>query len=334
MENILDVFGGNEFGVVSLTNAINKVPFKPSRVGEMGLFEAKGVNTHTIVIEEKDGILSLLPTKTRGLMEHTAAKNEKRRLRTFNIPYIPYDDTILAASIQGVRAFGSASQTETMAQVVNDKLAQMRQSHELTHEFHRIGAIQGDILDADGSTSIYNLFTEYGITRRSVAFAFTTATTDVRALVLTVKRAIEKALGAVMYDHIHCFCGKNWFDALIGHDYVKDAYHRYQDSTNLRNDPRAGFEFGGVIFEEYRGSIGAVDFVDDDEANFFPVGVPGLFQAYYGPADFVETVNTIGVPVYAKQERLAMDKGIYLHTQSNPLMLCTRPETLVLGTAT
>jgi hypothetical protein len=247
------------------------------------------------------------------------------------VPHIPHDTTILAESIQNVRAFGSPDQLQGLVQVVNDKLAQMRQCHELTLEYHRIGAIQGVILDADGLTVIYNLFTEFNVTRSSVSFELNDPSTDVRQKCIAVARLIEAALGAQMYSHIHCFCGANFFDAFIGHEYVRDAYHRYLDSQNLRNDPRKGFEFGGIIFEEYRGSVGAVNFVDPDEANFFPVGVPDLFRTYNAPADFMETVNTLGLPVYAKQERMKFDKGVEIHTQSNPLCICCRPEVLVLG---
>ena len=47
-----DCFNGDAFSLVSLTEAITKLPFKPGRIGEMGLFTEKGVNTHTVVIEE------------------------------------------------------------------------------------------------------------------------------------------------------------------------------------------------------------------------------------------------------------------------------------------
>jgi hypothetical protein len=32
--------------------------------------------------------------------------------------------------------------------------------------------------------------------------------------------------------------------------------------------------------------------------------VPGLFRTYYAPADYIETVNTIGQRLYVKLENL------------------------------
>jgi len=77
-------------------------------------------------------------------------------------------------------------------------------------------------------------------------------------------------------------------------------------------------------------SAGAAQaYVATDDAYLFPMGSPGLFVTYFAPADYVETVNTIGLPRYAKQEAMKMDKGIDIETQTNPLCLCTRPRTVV-----
>ena len=63
-------------------------------------------------------------------------------------------------------------------------------------------------------------------------------------------------------------------------------------------------------------------------------GVPGLFQSKYAPADYMETVNTVGLPYYAKQWQMEGGKGRVLESQSNPLHLCTRPNAIVEITAT
>ena len=45
--------------------------------------------------------------------------------------------------------------------------------------------------------------------------------------------------------------------------------------------------------------------------------------------DVNETVNTLGQPLYAKQEPREFGRGTDLHTQSNPLPMCHRPGLLV-----
>ncbi len=333
---LLDVFNGDAFNVVSLTAAINRMPFKQSRIGAMGLFASKGIKSTIAVVEEKDGVLSLLPTAARGAPPNVAGRGD-RRVRHFNVPHIPLDSAVMADEVQGVRAFGSETETQGVAQVVNDKIAEMRQSHEATLEYHRLGAIKGLVLDNDGVTVIHNLFTEFECIQSApvvggfAEFDFAAATPAVKVTCMGIKRMIERNLGAMPYDHIHCFCDATFFDGLTGEAGVQAAYARWFDGQALRDDMRKGFEYANIVFEEYRGGIGGVDFIEAGAAYFFPVGVPGLFVTSFAPADYIETVNTIGKPYYAKQERMAFDKGIMINTQSNPLCLCTRPMALIRG---
>jgi hypothetical protein len=95
---------------------------------------------------------------------------------------------------------------------------------------------------------------------------------------------------------------------------------------------RRAFPYGGIMWEEYRGSVGGVDFIADDKVQFFPVGVPGLFRNPFAPADFTEAVNTLGLPRYAKQAPdLEFQRWVKLHLQSNPLPFCTIPRVLQIG---
>ena len=72
-------------------------------------------------------------------------------------------------------------------------------------------------------------------------------------------------------------------------------------------------------------------FIADDECRFFPIGVAGLFQNWYAPADYMAAVNTLGLPRYAKLIPDLDDKGAALQAQSNPLPICTIPAVLRRG---
>jgi hypothetical protein len=327
---LTNVFQSEIFKFTTLTDAINHLPYRPMRLQQIGLFEERGIPTTTVVVEKKDGVLDLLPTKMRG--EPATPGNANRRTAlSFVVPHIPHETAILAADIQDVRRFGSDSELEAVAQVVNDRMQEMRQNHEVTHEYHRIGAVKGIILDADGTTELFDLFDRFDITQTDVDFLLGTGSTNIRDKCLEVKRAIEDALGMAMYDHVHCLCDKTWFGKFINHENVKAAYERWQSGEALRNDPRAGFEFAGIVFEEYRGSVNGVPFIADDECHFFPVGTPGLFKRYNAPANMMETANTIGLPVYAKSEAKKFNTGVDIYTESNPLHLCTKPAALIKG---
>ncbi|MDX9689792.1 MAG: major capsid protein [Alphaproteobacteria bacterium] len=333
---MLDIFSNDAFSVTSLTDAINKMPYLPGQAGQLGLFKESGVSTTSVMIEEKEGSLELIPTSPRGA---PAAQNRhnKRKARSLLVPHLTLEDTILADEVQGVREFGSETAVQSVQTVVNDRLGDMAAKHDLTLENLRLGAIKGEVIDADGSTVLYNLFDEFNVTANSyVDFDLDNASSTsgaIKKLCHQLKRTIESALGAVPYDHIHAFCSASFFDALVTHSEVVAAYDRFQEGIFLRTGQARGqFDYAGIVFEEYRGGSGCS--IEDGEARFFPVGVQGLFRQYNAPADFVETVNTIGLPRYAKQAVDAeFGRWVKLHTQANPLPICTRPKVLIKGAA-
>jgi hypothetical protein len=135
-----------------------------------------------------------------------------------------------------------------------------------------------------------------------------------------------------------CCARPEFFRALTTHKEVKTAYQNWQQGAVLINDVRSGFTYSGITFEEYRGqasfvqadgTLGSRRFIAAGEAHAFPLGTVDTFGTYFAPADFNETVNTIGQPLYAKQEPRKFDRGTDLHTQSNPLPMCHRPGVLI-----
>lgn len=320
---ILDIFRTDAFSVTSLTDAILKAPYKPARIGQLGWFASRGVATKTIMVEEKDGRLSLIQTSPRGGVAPTMG-NEKRTARSFSIPHLIKESTVLADEIQDVRTFGSENQTDSVQAIVNERLTDLRAEHEVTLEHMRAGAIQGTILDADGTT-IYDLFDEFDVVQQAATFDLTD---DIITQVVAAKRLSEDELGGESVTTYRALCGDTFFDGFREADDVKNTY-LYQQGMTLRQDLRGGFEFGGVIWENYRGSTGGTAFIADDEAYLVPEGT-GIFKTYFAPADFVEAANTIGLPIYAKQATdQEFQRWVKIHTQSNPLTLCLRPRAVI-----
>lgn len=339
---MLDIFQSNAFGMVSLTNAINKLPYKPSRLGEMGLFAEKGITTTSVVIEERNGKLSLVPTAARGAMPQVQS-TVGRKIKMLPCLALPQNDTVMADEVQGVRQFGSEDELAGVAQVVNDKLQRLRQNLEVTLEWHRVGAILGKTYDADGSSVLFDWFSEFGLTQYIMTMDFSSATLSVSDFALAVIQLMEDALGAQTYTRIRAICGNLFFRDLINHASVKDAFKAWQIGSGFNqtqvftvNSPqvkREGFEFAGIVWENYRGYIGSSPFIPTTECRFIVEGVPDLFQIAYAPGPFIETVNTVGKPVYAKQEKMKFDLGIEMHVSSYPLVYCTRPQTIIKGVA-
>ena len=322
---MLNIWDNDAFGVVSLTDAINVLPYVPGELAP--LFPEEGINTTMVTCEYAEGQLALIKNRPRGAPA-TINPTEKREVRGFMCTHLPQDDSVLADSVQNVRAFGQSDQLQQVSNVVNRKLAQMKQNIETTKEHLRAGAIQGLILDADGST-IYDLFAEFGIVETEIDFLLNTDTTDVRGLCLSALRALELALQGIPYSYALGYCTPEFFDAFTSHPKVEASYANWASNEMLRSDPRNGFSWGGITWKEYRGKVGTTSFMQANSARVIPVGAPGLFKAYNAPADYTETVNTVGLPVYAKQEPMRMNKGVDLEAQGNPLPLAHRPGALI-----
>ncbi len=325
----MNPFDGDAFTLSSLTNAINVLPNNYGRLREMNLFPGRGVRTRQIMIEEQNGVLNLLPTLPPG-SPGTQNKQGKRKVRSFIIPHVPLDDVVLPDEYDGIRAFGTENQTNALAQIINQHMQSAKNKFAITIEHMRWGALKGEILDADGST-LYNLFTEFGVAEKEVDFKFGTDSTNIQTKCFEVSRHIEDNLQGEVSNGVRCFVDGDFFDALIAHPKVRDVYVNHAAAVEqLGGDPRKGFRFGGLIFEEHRGQATDVDgntrkFLGTKEGRAFPTGTMNMFETIYAPADFMETANTLGQELYAKQQPRKYNRGLDLHMQSNPLPLCYRP---------
>lgn len=318
----MGIFDSDIFTMASLTAAINEVTYQPSQIGDAGLFEAEGISTTHLVIEKDGDTLGLVESKPRGA-PGTVVGADKRTGVSFQAAHLPTTATVLADEVQNVRAFGSEDNEQAVQTVVNQRLAKMARRIDMTHEYHRLGAIQGKVLDSDGST-LYDLFQSFGMTQQTVEMKLDTATTDVQGKSLDIHEAIEDALGGLSYTGVTVRCGKSFWKKFITHSKVKEAYERFQAGAQLRADPRAPFPFGGLFWERYRGG-GDVK-IGDTEAYASPEGVMDLFITRFAPGDYMDTVNTLGLPFYSSSKMLDHNKGVELEAQSNPAHLCTRPK--------
>ncbi len=321
------------FSLTELSQAINVLPNSYGRVNELGLFKFRPQTNTTVTVEMNNGVLTLVQSTPWG---GVAPKNTngKRVVKSFNIPHTPLEDTVLASEVMGIRAFGSASVTETVNGRVNDKLQTMKNKIDQTMEWRKVGALKGLVLDADGTTVIEDYFAAFGVTKKAVSFALGTAGTDVRAKCMEVVRHIEDNLMGETMQRVHVLVSPEFFDALVSHARVKEAFANYSEAAQrIGGDMRKGFSFGGLTFEEYRGVVDSKRFIDSGKGHAFPIGTFETFSTFTAPADFVETVNTLALPYYARQQNKDFNRGIDLHVQANQLPMVSRPATIVELTA-
>ena len=323
------IFEDDAFSVSSLTAAINEQEYLPGRISSLGLFREEGISTLTVQIEKDGDTLALVPAGERGT-SGLVVGGTKRQMIPFNTVHLPERFTIKADEIQGIRAFGSRTELQSVQDVVNKRLAKARRQLDATHEFQRMGALNGQSLDADGKTSLLDIYKTFGVVRKKLPMGLGNPDTELRVRAGEALDMQEEALGSITSTGSRAFCGKNFWNKLIVHKSVKETYLNTMQTASLRGDARESFEFGGIVWERYRGKVAGVSFVHDDKALLIPEGVPDLYISSFAPADYMETVNTQGIPYYSKIEPLPFNKGVAGEAQSNPLHLCTRPLAQIL----
>lgn len=322
------IFQDDAFGVAALTAAINEQELVPGRLAALGLFEEEGVTTLTVQIEKDGDKLALVPAGERGTSGLIVA-GSKRILLPFNTVHLPERFAIKADEIQGIRAFGTQTELQAVQDVVNKRIEKARRQLDATHEFHRMGAVSGKVLDADGSTVLLDIYDRFGVQRQVFSMGLNDPETNVQVQCVEALDMQEDALGATTTTSSRAFCGKTFWKKLIAHSSVVETYKGSEQAASLRGDGRMSFEFGGISWERYRGKVAGVAFIPDDEARLVPEGVPEMFLSVYAPADYMETVNTQGLPYYSKLEPLPFGKGVAGEAQSNPLHICTRPRAVI-----
>jgi|LGVE01.1.fsa_nt_gb hypothetical protein len=322
------------FGVSELTAAINVQENKYGLMESMNLFPEKGVYTRTISIEEKNGVLTILPTAPLG-GPPTVTTSGGRQIRSFVIPHVPHEGVLLPEEYANVRAFGTAAPMAGVSEVINDKLAEYKAKLAITLEYHRCGALAGEILDADGSV-IYNLFTESGVAEFDQDFKFSVAGTDIPAACRSVRRHIKKSLKGEIMTGVVGIADADFMDKLRAHPTVKEWFVNHPGAVAYgQADEDDAIFIGGIKFIEYVGESAnaagvAKPFIAADTCRFAPIGT-GAMSTSVAPGDFTETIGTKGKLMYAKMVERKFNRGYDIHVQMNALPWCNRPAVLAKG---
>jgi Phage major capsid protein E len=337
---MLDIFKNDAFSTTSLTDVVNLMKWRPSRLNDLGLFKEERVDTTTIMLELIGDTLQLIAPTPRGV-EGKSSSDSKRGVVPFLVPHFHRPWALYADEVSNVRAVGSESQLMPFATKLIQRLGNNLSDFDLTEEHARLGAVTGKIVYAKDNSSdtaqVLDLFSEFNVTQETelnLELA-TAADGELRESCTKIIRTTKKRLGSP-FSYVHSLCGDNAFDALLKNKEVRASYVGWSEAQILRESyvgtnrgSNPIFQFGGIIFENYGEIDGEGIGVPTDKFNFFPMDVDNLFKTYYAPANYNETVNTLGKRLYAKQKPNKFETGIEGEIQMNALQLCTKPGALL-----
>lgn len=338
---MLDIFRSDAFSTVRLTRLVNRTPYVPNLLDRLGIFEPEPIGVRTAAIERIGTTLALVPATADGAPPVTVP-HDKRDIRDVRTVRLAQTDRIYAHEIANLRAPGREIDLETVMSYTMRRLAKLRQRLELTWENLRLGCVRGNVLDADGSTSLFNPATFWGVTLpTALDWNLDNSATDVdgqcRAVVRTMERNSEG--GFLPSSVIYGLCGDAFFDALVSHPKVVQFYlnrpaaDQYLADTQIRR-----FTFGGIVFINYRGTDdGSTVGINTDVCRFVLAGGDNVFSMLISASnENFDLMDMPPQPVYAMistdpSERKAwVDIDVYSYV----LPIVKRPMTLLHATRT
>jgi hypothetical protein len=338
----LDYLSDPRYSVRNLSDAIINIPNEYSLLMQMGLFPEKGIRTTYVEVEVKNGVLNIIPMSQRSAPA-PHLRHGSRQLRALKTLFMQVDDYLRPSDIQNLPAFGQPSFFESFDAILLERMEQIQQTYRQSHEYMKWGALRGDVYDADGTTVLYNCYTEMGESKASYDFKFsTTATNEPLKATVAARRYLEKELMGEPMQRMLWLCSPTFIDAIIHHPY----YKTYYDSQLGRPHPffddvaATGFVVGNQVFIEHSGTASYVaddgtttthNFIPTGEAIGVPLGTRQVFRSYFAPGEMMDTVNMEGQSMYVSMKELDHGRGIEIHTESAPLFLVQKPRLVLRG---
>lgn len=318
-----------------LVGLVEEIPQTPTRVGDMGLFEVGGLMTTTAKFDRTDYGLELVPVSARGTDAPLQAKTGRGMIH-FETVRVAKEVKVMADEALNLRKMGAENGVESVEAYLKQKMRPTVGSVRATLENHRVGALRGYVMDADGTTVITDLYTETGkAAPAAIVIDFSDVSPDaVRKQCAEVVRKMADALEGVPFTYVHAFVGRGVMDNLANHPETRETFLNQAAANSLREGYAfSTFAYGGIVFEEYHGSVAGQRFVEDDEARFFPVGTSGLFHQLFAPADRDGYAGSLGLVEYALPHFDPKGRFREIEIQSNPITVCLRPDALFGGVA-
>lgn len=332
----MDVFKADAFSMMSLTDAANLIDFKPQFLGSLDMFDPKPVTTITVSIEDRDQTLSLVPTSERGSAA-TQRSQGARKLRKLDTVRLKLSDRIHASELLGIRAFGSESEVQSVADEVARRQMEIIDDIELTSENMKLGAVQGIVTDADGST-IVDYFSEFGIAQPAeIGFDIdNTAEGQLRSKFTTqvVRPVRRNSKGLVLAtDRIYALCGDSFWDKFMAHAEIRAAFkNRPGAEALLEQTAFQQFDFAGIRFVNYQGTDDNTTVaIPTDKVKFFPAS-RRVFHVAFSPGESFDAVGRPGTE-FVSQIVVDRDRNEWADVEvaSYPLYICRRPQVLFRG---
>lgn len=332
------------FADVELTEAINALPAPFGQMQAEGYFPAEALTTQYFEIDVDNGVVTALPVTDGG--PATLAKHGTTEARIFKVPQIEHLDNVRANDIRGWTALAARSRRpETLEDLVNKRLQIFKLKFELTLEVMRTSAIKGVVIDGKG-TEILNLFTAFGITKKTVYFDLDNASADIQGACDLVYQLITQDLSDEVMTVVIAKVSRQFFNKLIQHAKVEKFWLQAEQALQLANVMRGrdgnyrprSFTFGNITFEEYSAVVpmwgGAnTPIIAATKGHAYPGGTLSTHVTMIAPPEDIAVLDGSAADVndwiHITTEPMKHGKGVEMLGQANCVPIWRRPKLLV-----
>lgn len=341
----LDFIRDPRFGVLSLSETIINYPNMFGTLSTFAnpdgtpLWGEMGIDQTTVLVDIKNrGQINIIPATPRG-SPSPKQSSDTRDMRAFPTFRHALGDYIMADQFQGVRRLGTTNELEVFEERLYERMDDLNSKQWQTTEYLRWASLVGDVVMPGGGV-LYNTYELTGETQKIVDWDLNATTGD------PIQDAADDILD---FAQLNAFgepitgyavmCSPGFHNTLRKNPEFRDAFRYFAGQGNPnRESLRAPFDFkdmwffrelGRASYLNADGSRTTRKFIADNEAIAIPLGTRQVFRSYYAPADYMETVNTMGQRLYAKTKVMDMDRGIELETVSQQLNLVLKPRLVI-----
>lgn len=308
---------------IEVTNIVNDMPVLYGQVTGMNLFQFKGAYTSTVAIDRTNYTPGIIPATAWCCPDKITQGSPTRNLYPVTIPHTQIEDALWACDLNGVRGQNTGLQVSyaSVAQERAKVLMRMRLNMDITAEYRMLSALKGQVMDADGTNVLLDIYSLFGVTQQSQDIPLSTAGSDVLGAFRAAVRKSRDGARSFIPQRWVVLAGKTFFDKLVSHDSLRDMYKRCCDVQASTLNDMSSFMFNfmpNVSVMEYNGTVarnpitGAdVEYLADDEAIMFPVPAPGqeMYELLGAPPMTMNYVNTQASSLYYFWESLLCPRG-------------------------
>ncbi|CTQ53548.1 hypothetical protein LP7551_02072 [Roseibium album] len=333
---------------VELTEEVNRIPNKFGLLNALNIAPSEPMASRLVRIDFRDGQLVVLAADEPGAPGQMSEQDDVSGT-ILTIPHFPHLETIKPEDLAGrLEVINGVMSAPSLDSETARRLNRVRNHHSVTLEYIRMGMMRGLIKDGKGRT-LYDLYTVFGLTKKTVDFVLGTADTKVLE---KCEQVIDHVMGNLKGEtstQVECIVSTAFFNKLTQHPNVEKFWIQTQNAPTLQNmerDRLGGnwgriFEFGQILFREYKGTfpvrnssgdITSEAAVESGKGHAFPAGTQNMFTTFQGPVHHIDMVNeapTADDPVYVSTEVLKHGAGVEMKSQSNRLAVCKQPNVLV-----